>query len=124
MVQRFGVPASSASFYAGIIISAFALSEALTGVFWGSISDRVGRKPVVLIGIIGTMLSMLMVGFAENVWVAIAGRALGGSLNGNIGVLQTMVGELIKKPEHERKCLVFPRIISHDNTGWQADTSH
>lgn len=44
-----------------------------------------------------------MVGFASNIWVAFAGRAIGGLLNGNIGVIQTMVGELVTKPEHERK---------------------
>lgn len=70
---------------------------------WGGLSDRVGRKPVLLLGCIGTMLSLVMVGFASNLWVALAGRALGGLLNGNIGVVQTMVGELVTKPEHERK---------------------
>ena len=49
------------------------------------------------------MFSMIMVGFASNIWVALLGRALGGLLNGNIGVIQTMVGEMVKRPEHERK---------------------
>lgn len=49
------------------------------------------------------MLSMLIVGFSTNFWVALLGRVVGGVLNGNIGVLQTMVGELVKRPEHERK---------------------
>lgn len=49
------------------------------------------------------MLSMIIVGFATNIWVAVLGRAIGGLLNGNIGVIQTMVGELVTKPEHERK---------------------
>jgi MFS family permease len=50
---------------------------------------------------VGTMLSMIIVGFATNFYVALAGRAIGGLLNGNIGVIQTMVGELATKPEHE-----------------------
>jgi predicted MFS family arabinose efflux permease len=48
------------------------------------------------------MLSLLIVGFATNFWVALFGRVAGGILNGNIGVIQTMVGELVKRPEHER----------------------
>ena len=110
MVRDFNVAdTNSASFYAGILVSAFSLCEALTGMFWGGLSDRVGRKPVLISGCFGTMLSLLIVGFASNFWVALFGRALGGILNGNIGVIQTMVGELVKNPEHERKeILVFP----------------
>jgi hypothetical protein len=48
-----------------------------------------------------------MVGMAPNFGVALFGRALGGLLNGNIGVIQTMVGELVTKPEHERKFRSF-----------------
>ena len=72
---------SDASFYTGVFISAFSFAESLTGVFWGFISDRFGRKPVVMIGCTGTMLSMLIVGFATNFWVALAGRAIGGFLS-------------------------------------------
>jgi hypothetical protein len=36
------------------------------------------------------MSSLLLVGFAQSFWVALAGRILGGALNGNIGVIQTM----------------------------------
>lgn len=107
MVRDFNIgDKNSASFYAGILISSFALSEALTGMFWGSLSDRVGRKPVLLVGCAGTMISMLMMGFATSFWVALVGRSLGGILNGNIAVIQTMVGELVKRPEHEREYMV------------------
>ena len=106
MVKSFAIgDATNASFYAGLLISSFALSEALTSMFWGSLSDRVGRKPVLLLGCAGTMISMLVVGFATNFWTALVGRALGGLLNGNIPVIQTMVGELVRKPEQERKHL-------------------
>jgi MFS family permease len=106
MVREFNIGAKSdASVYAGILIASFSLSEALTGFFWGSLSDRIGRKPVLLIGCTGTMLSLLIVGFATNYWIALSGRVIGGILNGNVGVIQTMVGELVKRPEHERKYL-------------------
>lgn len=105
MVKNFHVgDERNASFYAGILISAFALSESLTGMAWGNCSDKVGRKPVLLMGCMGTLLSLLIVGFSTNFWVALAGRVIGGLLNGNIGVIQTMVGELVKRPEHEREC--------------------
>jgi MFS family permease len=106
MVREFhACDPNDASLYAGILVAAFSLAEALTGMFWGSFSDRVGRKPVILFGCAGTMLSLLVVGFATNYWVALFGRIIGGVLNGNIGVVQTMVGELVKRPEHERMYL-------------------
>ncbi|KAA8571939.1 hypothetical protein EYC84_001884 [Monilinia fructicola] len=96
-----------------LLISAFALAESLTGMYWGGLSDRIGRKPVLLAGCCGTMLSMIMVGFASNIWVALLGRALGGFLNGNIGVIQTMVGEMVTKKEHEpRAYSVMPFVWS------------
>ncbi|KAJ4377685.1 hypothetical protein N0V83_000514 [Neocucurbitaria cava] len=93
---------SNAPFFAGLLVSAFSLAEACSGMYWGGVSDRVGRKPVVILGCIGTLSSLLLVGLAPNFWVALAGRIIGGALNGNIGVIQTMVGEIVKRPEHER----------------------
>jgi MFS family permease len=110
LIKRFKVGADEdASFYAGLLISSFSLAEALMGMYWGGLSDRIGRKPVLMLGCVGTMFSMVMVGFASNLWVALIGRAVGGLLNGNIGVIQTMVGELVTKPEHEREWTLAAR---------------
>ncbi|EXJ90314.1 hypothetical protein A1O1_03413 [Capronia coronata CBS 617.96] len=102
MVKGFGMDDSS--FYAGILIASFSFSESLTSLFWGGLSDRVGRKPVLLLGCFGTMLSLLMVGFSTNFAMALTGRIIGGALNGNIaGVIQSIVGELVTNPEYEAK---------------------
>jgi len=70
--------------YAGMVTSAFALAEFSASVFWGRLSDRVGRKPVLLTGLAGTGISMLVFGFAKNFPLALLARALGGILNGYI----------------------------------------
>ncbi|TDZ13838.1 putative membrane protein [Colletotrichum spinosum] len=92
-----------ASFYAGLLVSAYAVAEALTSMGWGALSDRVGRKPVVLFGLVGVAISSLIFGMAKSYWVALLARFIGGALNGNVSVMQTMVAEMVKNPDHEPK---------------------
>ncbi|KAF3491254.1 uncharacterized protein GIQ15_00771 [Arthroderma uncinatum] len=87
--------------YAGIVTSAFTLAEFSTGMLWGRVSDAIGRKPVLIMGLVGTALSMMVFGFASSLPMALMARALGGLLNGNIGVLQTTVAELVTDKEHQ-----------------------
>ncbi|KAL9089644.1 MAG: hypothetical protein Q9165_005676 [Trypethelium subeluteriae] len=93
------------AFYAGMVTSAFALAEFSSGVLWGRLSDMVGRKPILLCGLAGTGISMLAFGFAPSLPVALVARALGGLLNGNIGVLQTTVAEVVTVKAHQRSGL-------------------
>ncbi|KAL5344262.1 hypothetical protein ACLOAV_010766 [Pseudogymnoascus australis] len=101
MIQSFGVSKDLNSFYAGMVTAAFTFAEFSSGMLWGKLSDRVGRKPVLLTGLAGTGLSMLVFGFSPNLYVAVIARALGGLLNGNIGVLQTTVAELVTAKGHQ-----------------------
>jgi MFS family permease len=86
MIQDFGVAKheSEISVYAGMVTSAFAFAEFSSGVAWGRLSDKIGRKPVLLTGLAGTALSMLIFGFAPSLPVALLARALGGLLNGYV----------------------------------------
>jgi len=84
MIQDFHITddEKKISLYAGMVTSAFTFAEFSTGVFWGRLSDRIGRKPVLLTGLAGTALSVVMFGFSTNLIVALVARALGGLLNG------------------------------------------
>ncbi|KAM6504162.1 Major facilitator superfamily domain containing protein [Amanita muscaria] len=81
-------------YYAGIIESLFFATEAMTILQWGRISDRIGRKPVILIGLAGNALSMLCFGLSRTFWTLVVSRCLCGLLNGNVGVLKSVIGEL------------------------------
>ena len=65
----------------GLLVATAALTEFLFGPIWGSISDRVGRKPILMIGIFGYALSMFLFGLADEIWLLIAFRALSGVLS-------------------------------------------
>ena len=84
MILSFDITSNSTkiAIYVGMVTSAFAFAEFSSGIVWGRISDKVGRKPVLLFGLAGTALSMLVFGLAPNLPVALLGRALGGLLNG------------------------------------------
>ncbi|KAH6867470.1 major facilitator superfamily domain-containing protein [Thelonectria olida] len=99
------------STYAGMMTTAFAIAEFSTGAIWGRVSDKVGRKPVILIALFGTAFSMLLLGFSPSILTALLSRVLAGLLNGNISVMQTVVGEIITVKEHQaRAYMVMPLV--------------
>lgn len=114
MVKDLGIAEQDASFYSGLLVSAYAVAEACTALGWGAISDVYGRKPVALIGLAGVALSSLLFGFAQSYWVALVARLIGGALNGNVAIMQTMVAEVVTNPEHEREC-PWPRFLISKN---------
>lgn len=92
---------ASVARYAGYISGSFALSQALTGVIWGGLSDRYGRKPIMIAGLLGSSISMLWFGLAGSFWTALIARSLGGLLNGNVGVMRTVIGEVAVERRHQ-----------------------
>ncbi|OAX38190.1 MFS transporter [Rhizopogon vinicolor AM-OR11-026] len=81
-------------YYAGVIESLFFASQALTVLYWSRTSDHIGRKPVLLVGTFCLSLSMLCFGLSRSLWGLALSRCITGALNGNIGVMKSMIGEL------------------------------
>jgi DHA1 family multidrug resistance protein-like MFS transporter len=65
----------------GILVATAALTEFLFGPIWGSISDRVGRRPILMIGMFGYALAMFAFGIATKIWMLLVFRALSGILS-------------------------------------------
>ncbi|ODH52670.1 hypothetical protein GX48_01155 [Paracoccidioides brasiliensis] len=96
--------------YVGIIASAFALAQFATNFFWGWLSDRIGRKPVILSGAILTAACFLAFGFCKTLWQAILVQALMGLVNGNQGVVATCLGEITDRSNQSRAFTYLPVI--------------
>ncbi|WP_269220558.1 MFS transporter [Brevundimonas vesicularis] len=77
-----------------LMFSAYSLGQFFAEPFWGRLSDRIGRKPVLLMTLIANALGYLMLAFAPNVWLAIAVRLFTGLGAGNISTVQGYVADV------------------------------
>lgn len=99
MFESFGMPKSQIGKWAGIASAAFSISQASTAILWGYFSDRFGRKPAVIIGLLCTTICSLVWGFSTNLAMAVIARGFQGAFNGNVGTTRTMVAEMVTEKE-------------------------
>lgn len=86
----------------GGLFSLFSFCQLVTGPLWGNLSDRIGRKGVLMISQVGSTIGWAMLGWAPSIaWVFIA-RFLEGCSGGNIGVTQAYVTDLVEPKERAR----------------------
>jgi MFS family permease len=102
------VEPSQVGVYVGTIASAFALAQFGTNYFWGWLSDRVGRKPVILLGTFLTALCFVAFGFCKNLGQAIVVQALMGVVNGNQGLVSTCLGEITDRSNQSQAFTYLP----------------
>jgi MFS family permease len=77
---------SKLGYYVGFVASAFSVAQ-VGALFWGWLSDRIGRKPVLFCGLFGNAVFSILFGMSKTFWMAVAMRGLCGLVNGNKSVL-------------------------------------
>jgi hypothetical protein len=113
MLKSFDDSLSDASIsqQAGFLSGGFTMAQCVTAVWWGRFADRewLGRKNVLIIGLVGTLISTLGFAFSKSFMSLMFWRCLGGVLNGNVGVMRTMISEIIKEKKFQPKAfLILP----------------
>ena len=100
---------SAISSQVGILQGCFTFAQFVTAVIWGRISDAEwgGRKRVMVIGLLGTGISCVGFGFSRSFAWAVFFRMLGGTLNGNVGVLRTMISEIVKEKKFQTRAFLL-----------------
>lgn len=87
-----------------LLFSSYALASFITTLFLGSLSDRVGRRPLMLLSLAGTSVAYLWFGLANSLVVLFLARGLAGAMNYSIVISQAYVGD-ITTPENRSKSM-------------------
>ncbi|NUM32785.1 MAG: MFS transporter [Bacteroidetes bacterium] len=88
----------------GLMMGIFSLMQFLFSTFWGTISDKYGRKPILLASSFITAVSYLLFAFTNNLWMLIVSRVLAGFGSANIAAATAYIAD-ISKPEDRTKSM-------------------
>jgi DHA1 family tetracycline resistance protein-like MFS transporter len=86
----------------GLLFASYSIMQLISAPILGRLSDKHGRRPVLLLSIIGTGIGFLILGFANTLWMLFAGRILDGLTGGNISTAQAYIADVTTKEERAR----------------------
>ncbi|KIO21446.1 hypothetical protein M407DRAFT_15815 [Tulasnella calospora MUT 4182] len=84
-------------FYSGLVDGLFAVAQLFTVFQWGRLSDRIGRKPVICIGLLGSASGSFCFGLSKSFHQMLFSRAMAGALSGNVAVVSSIISEITDK---------------------------
>jgi DHA1 family tetracycline resistance protein-like MFS transporter len=86
----------------GFLFASYSVMQLIFSPVLGRLSDKYGRRPVLLISIIGTGIGFLILGFATTLWMLFLGRILDGISGGNISTAQAYIADITTKEERAK----------------------
>lgn len=93
---------SASSLDAALLITAFSAAGFVCAPLWGRLSDRIGRRPVILISLAGTAIGSLVTGLATGLPLLFAGRLIDGASGASVAVAQAAAADLAPPAERSR----------------------
>eukprot|EP01102_Stenamoeba_stenopodia_P022057 TRINITY_DN9065_c0_g1_i1.p1 TRINITY_DN9065_c0_g1~~TRINITY_DN9065_c0_g1_i1.p1 ORF type:complete len:611 (-),score=122.83 TRINITY_DN9065_c0_g1_i1:147-1940(-) len=89
-------------YYAGFIAGSWFIAQFVSSFVWGTLSDYIGRRPVLLFGMLGNTVLSSLFGTSQNLFQAILWRTLAGLANGNLGVGKGYIREITDESNQAR----------------------
>lgn len=97
----------------GLLVAAYPIGQMSTSIIWGRLSDTYGRKPVILLGLLISVIANFAFGFSRSIGMLLFWRVLAGMANGILGVMRTMTAEIVKERRYQaRAFLALPLIFN------------
>lgn len=96
--ERFGMSGT----VIGLLFASFSLAQLAFAPIWGKVSDRIGRKPVLLISLFGTAVGSLLTGLAGTVVLLFLGRLIDGASGASVSVAQAAVADVAPPRDRPR----------------------
>ncbi|HUO46666.1 MAG TPA: MFS transporter [Acidimicrobiia bacterium] len=88
----------------GLILASYSVAQLLLAPFWGRLSDRLGRRPVLLVTLAGSTLGSLVLGLAGSIPMLVVGRIIDGASGASVALARTVVAD-IASPEHRSRLM-------------------
>jgi multidrug resistance protein len=86
----------------GLIMAAYSLMQLIFSPVWGSLSDKYGRRPIILIGLFGSSLSYVVFGLANTLGVLLFSRIIAGVMGANVPVAQAIIADSTSPEQRAR----------------------
>lgn len=86
----------------GIAVAAFSFMQFLLAPWWGRLSDRFGRRPVLMVGFLASALSYLLFAIADSYWMLLVSRVLAGGIGATVNVAQAALADVTRPEERSR----------------------
>src|SRR5688572_21357049 len=102
LLPHFAAQHQASELQIGLLMATYSLMQFFFAPLWGGLSDRIGRRPVLLISITGSALSYLIFAFAPSLATLFLARAVAGVMAANIGTAQAYVAD-VTTPENRAK---------------------
>ena len=92
----------ASGFVVGLLVSSFAVAQLLSSPVWGRFSDRYGRRPALMIGLIGSAIAYVIFAYADSLWLLFLSRLVQGAGGGTVSVIQAYVADAMKPEQRAR----------------------
>ena len=89
-------------FTVGLVMATYSLTQLIAAPVWGRMSDRIGRRPVLLITLAGTAASYIWLGFVDSLAALFAARAIGGAMAGNISAAFAYMADITTREDRAK----------------------
>ena len=86
----------------GLVVASFSVAQMIAAPLVGRLSDRIGRKPVLILSLAGTAIGSLVTGLAGSVWILLLGRIIDGSSGASVSVAQAAVADVASPEDRPR----------------------
>jgi DHA1 family tetracycline resistance protein-like MFS transporter len=93
--------------YVGIMIALYAVMQFLFAPVLGALSDKLGRRPVLLISLTGAAINYVVMAFAPQLWMLLLGRAIAGLTSANVSVAMAYITDISPEDKRARRFGLF-----------------
>ncbi|HEX5580518.1 MAG TPA: MFS transporter [Gemmatimonadaceae bacterium] len=104
LLPFYALDLGASAFMVTLLVASYSVAQLLSAPLWGRFSDRYGRRPALLVGLVASAIAYVVFAYADSLWLLFASRVVQGAGGGTVGVIQAYVADATR-PEDRAKSL-------------------